>query len=98
MFIIVPLIIIFVCSSYLYVNELSITTTISIYGFEIVTIISTIWLYKKIQNDLDMQEDNKIRKEIIILNTRLKNSKDAVLIKSTKQKILKLEKELLHNQ
>jgi len=52
MFVIVPLIIIFLCLSYLYVTETSFYTDILIYGIIALTTFTSLFLYKKIQKDL----------------------------------------------
>jgi len=60
MFVIVPLIIIFLCLSYLYVNETTIYVDLLIFGIITLTTYTSLILYKKIQNDLKQQEKNSI--------------------------------------
>jgi septal ring factor EnvC (AmiA/AmiB activator) len=94
MFIIVPLIIIFLSTSYIYLNQTSILTDILVYIFDIAIVALTIWLYKKVQQDLKLQEINKLKEEIGQLETKLKNSTDEQHIKSFNHKISVLKNDL----
>ena len=95
MFVIVPLIIIFLCLSYLYINETSIYTDIFIYCIILLTSFISIYLYKKIQEDLTQQEKNAIQLEINDLLHKLQNSNDEKIILSYEHKLENLKKELM---
>ena len=94
MFTIVPILIIFLCSAYLYLNEVSTFTIVLVYTFEITMLIGLYYLYKVIQSDLKEQEKNKIKQEISTLEQKLSIEKDQVIIKNLEQKIQKLNKAL----
>lgn len=94
MFTIVPLIIIFLCSSYIYLNDVSMIVMILIYLFEIGLVIGTFFLYKKIKLDLKDQEQNKIKQEIYNLKQKVSNTNDEILKKSLENKIINLEQSL----
>ncbi len=70
MFVIVPLIIIFLLSSYLYVNEVSVTVQITLYSLIVGVIFISLYLYRSIQNNLKQQEINSIQVEINILKAK----------------------------
>jgi len=93
MFIIVPLIIIFLCLSYLYMNETTVIVDIFIYGTILATIFTSIFLYKKVQDDLKQQEENAILIEINRIRDLIKNSSDPKVIQSLNHKIEQLEDE-----
>ena len=95
MFVIVPLIIIFLCLSYLYINETSIYTDIFIYSLILLTSFISIYLYKKIQADLKQQEKNAIQLEINDLLHKLQNTNDEKIILSYEHKLDNLKKELM---
>jgi len=95
MFVIVPLIIIFLCLSYLYVNQTSIFTDIIVYGIILLTSFISIFLYKKVQEDLKQQEKNSIQLEINELLHKLENCSDEKVIKSYEHKLENLKKELM---
>jgi len=94
MFTIVPLIIIFLCSAYLYLNNVSFIVTILIYIFEVSLVVGSFYLYKKIKQDLDDQEINKIKQEINDLKKRKNSSDDEILKNSLENKIIHLEQSL----
>ena len=94
MFVIVPLIIIFLCLSYLYINETSIYIDIFIYSIISLTSFISIYLYKKIQEDLNKQEKNAIQIEINNLLHKLQNTNDEKIILSYEHKLQNLKKEL----
>jgi len=95
MFVIVPLIIIFLCLSYLYINETSIYTDIFIYSLILLTSFISMYLYKKIQADLKQQEKNAIQLEINDLLHKLQNTNDEKIILSYEHKLDNLKKELM---
>ncbi len=79
MFIIIPLILIFVSSAYLYVNsDLSFYTQISIYIFMVVVVIGSLYIAKIVKDDFNKQELNLIIVEIQRLQKLLDNSTDKV--------------------
>lgn len=93
MFVIVPAIIIFLCSAYLYLNDTSIFTKIIIFGTIFTTISISVYLYKLIQKDLKQQEINSIQVEINKLIEQLNKAIDESHIKSLEHKIDILIKE-----
>ena len=94
MFTIVPLIIIFLCSAYIYLNDVSFIVTVLIYIFEIGLVTGSFYLYKKIKQDLDDQEINKLKQEIYELKQKIQNTDDDILKKSLENKIIHLEQSL----
>ncbi|MCK5293521.1 MAG: hypothetical protein KAJ49_02635 [Arcobacteraceae bacterium] len=94
MFVIVPAIIIFLCISYLYLNDTNIYAEIFIYGTIFLTIALSSYLYKIIQKDLKQQERNSIQLEINKLIEQLNITSDELHQKSLKHKIEVLQKEL----
>ena len=92
MFIIVPVIIIFLCGAYLYLNKTTFLIKIIIYSIIILIFLGTILLYKFIKKDLKQQEKNEIQLQINQLLKALENEQDKRIINSTLNKINKLKK------
>lgn len=98
MFLIIPAIIIFLASSYLYVNDdVSMIVQWVIYFFIVIIILFTYYLYKSIQKNLKQQEHNKILLEINQLKIKLKDTQSEEKRKILYQKITKLENEAKNN-
>ncbi|MEA3383421.1 MAG: hypothetical protein U9Q20_01920 [Campylobacterota bacterium] len=96
MFVLIPLVIVFLSLSYIYVNDnLSIYTQIGLYILMITVSIISIVIYKKIKYNMKEQDNNQIRLEILELEKKLKTSTDKTLLNSIKQKIKQREKEIL---
>ena len=93
MFVIVPLIIIFLCLSYLYINETTLYIDIIIYGIIGLTAFTSLFLYKKIQKDLRQQEKNNIQLEINSLLHKLEKESDEKIILLYEHKLEVLKKE-----
>ncbi len=99
MFILIPTIIIFLCISYLQINDdVGLTTQIVLYILMVVTIIISFSLYKKVKKDMNLQDINSINIEIKRLNTKITNSSDEKIILGLKHKIQLLEEEKLDKQ
>ena len=99
MFILIPTIIIFLCISYLQINDdVGMTTQIILYILMAFTIFISLSLYKKVKNDMNLQDINSINIEIIRLNTKIENTSDKKVILGLKHKIKILEEEKLDKQ
>ena len=95
MFILIPTIIIFLCISYLQINDdVGITTQIILYFLMLTTILISLGLYRKVKKDINLQEINSILIEIKRLNEKINNSTDEKIILGLKYKIELLEKEI----
>lgn len=95
MFILIPTIIIFLCLAYIQLNDdISVITQITLYGVMTITTLISFKLYKKIKNDILLQEVNSITIEINKLHTNIKNTDDEQIILGLKKKIIALEKEI----
>ncbi len=98
MFLIIPAIIIFLASSYLYVNDdVSIVVQGIIYFFIVIIVLLTFYIYRSIQKNLQQQEHNKILLEIKQLHMKLNNTQNEEKRKILYQKIGKLENEAKNN-
>lgn len=88
MFILIPVIIIFLCLSYIQINDdVGASTLVVIYLFMAVTVAISLYLYVKIQKDLHQQELNSIQLEINKLIDKLHITKDEKVIDSISHKI-----------
>ena len=96
MFVIVPLIIVFLGSSYLYLNDdVGIIVTISIYLVMLGTVGLSALIFKKVQSDSKLQDINSIKLEILRLNKKIEQTDQENIILGLKKKIELLEKEIL---
>ena len=94
MFILIPTIIIFLCFSYLQINDnVSITTQVVLYILMMITIFISLNLYRKVRKDINLQDINSISIEIKRLNQKIIKSKDEKIILGLKHKIKLLEDE-----
>jgi len=99
MFILIPTIIIFLCISYLQINDdVGMTTQIILYILMAFTIFISLSLYKKVKNDMNLQDINSINIEIIRLNTKIENTSDKKIILGLQHKIKILEEEKLDKE
>ena len=96
MFILIPLIIIFLSLSYLKLNDdISIYTTIFLYILMGTTLFISLFLYKKIQDDIKQQEINAIQLDINHLIIKLDKTEDAENQELLIKQIEHLNEELL---
>ena len=95
MFVIVPLIIIFLLSSYLYVNEVSVTMQITISSLIVGVVFISLYLYRSIQKNLQQQEINSIQIEINALKVKMQKLNDEKEKEYILHKIELLEEEKL---
>ncbi len=96
MFVLIPLIIIFLSIAYINLNEnISIYLEIFLYILMIAVTTLSVILYKNIQINLKEQENNKIRLEIYQLKQKLINCTNEKLINSIKHKIKSRQNELI---
>ena len=94
MFILIPSIIIFLCLSYIQLNDnISITTFILLFTTIGITVAISLSLYKKVRNDINLQDINSIIIEINRLNKLLQNTKDEKIILGLENKIKLLKKQ-----
>lgn len=95
MFILIPTIIIFLCFSYLEINDnVGVTTQIVLYSLMLITIVTSLLLYKKVQKDLKKQDLNSIYIEINRLTKKIENSTDEKIILGLNHKINLLKDEI----
>ena len=94
MFIIVPLILIFLLFSYMKLNNLSLFGEIVIYVLMVLIVYVSYYLFKKIKNDYKIQQQNTIKIEIQELEKKLHTTKDEQSKKAYIHKIDQLKKEL----
>lgn len=99
MFILIPTIIIFLSLSYLHLNDdVGITTEIILYLVMISTVFISLNLYKKVKNDMNIQDINSIKIEIQRLTKKL-NSTDKENIKlGLMRKIELLKQEIIKHK
>ncbi|RLA83142.1 MAG: hypothetical protein DRG78_05195 [Epsilonproteobacteria bacterium] len=94
MFILIPTIIIFLCISYLQINDdVGVTTQVILYILMLLTTLISLFLYKKVKNDMNLQDVNSILIEIERLNQKIDKTTDEKIILGLKHKIELLEKE-----
>ena len=94
MFVIVPLILIFLLLSYIWTHEnIAIITYSIIYIAIFFILFITFFLYKFIQKDLQQQEKNKIIQEILSLEEKKNKTQDQKIYSMLIDKIKILEKE-----
>ena len=95
MFILIPLVIIFLCISYLQLNDnIGIYTQSSIYILILLTIVLSLYLYKKVKEDMKQQESNTIQLEINQLINKLATINDEKIKDAMTSKITHLQDEL----
>jgi beta-lactamase regulating signal transducer with metallopeptidase domain len=95
LFIIVPLIIIFLAFAYLELNEnISLIEEIIVYSIVVGVVFISIRLYNKVKNDVKLQEINALRFEYNELMNKYKQSKDEEYKKNLTIKIEKIKKEI----
>lgn len=96
MFIILPLIIIFLLYSYLVFNDTSLFVEIIIYSLILLVVIVSYLTYKKIKSDMKIQEKNSILLEIQEVENRMlqtDNKEQTIVLNKRKELLLKdLEK------
>jgi len=95
MAILIPFIIIFLCSAYLYLNEVSTIGKIIVYSFEILFLFGSFLLYKKIKKDIKQQQINQTQLQINDILKKLGNTTDIKEQKALKHKLKLLESELI---
>ncbi|MEA3497995.1 MAG: hypothetical protein U9R16_02935 [Campylobacterota bacterium] len=95
MFILIPTIIIFLCLSYLQLNDnVAIYTQVVLYIIMIITVLISLSLYKKVKKDMSLQDINSIKIEIQRLNDKLKTQKDEKIKLGLIKKIEILKEEI----
>ncbi|MEA3554017.1 MAG: hypothetical protein U9R39_06425 [Campylobacterota bacterium] len=99
MFILIPTIIIFLSLSYLHLNDdVGITTQIILYLLMITTTIISLYLYKKVKSDMNIQDLNSIKIEIQRLTQKLNNTKEENIKLGLMRKIELLEQEMMKHK
>jgi|GEM_PF-4610092 len=95
MFILIPTIIIFLSLSYLHLNDdVGITTEIVLYLLMLTTTLISLYLYKKVKNDMNIQDVNSIKIEIQRLTQKLDSTKEENIKLGLIRKIKLLEQEI----
>jgi len=94
MFILIPAIIIFLLLSYTYLNEVSFFTEVFIYILSILIVAITFILYRKIKQDLKLQEINALQAELLSYEKKLKQTEDKSLKIRYQKQINAIKKEL----
>ena len=95
MFILIPTIIIFLSLSYLHLNnDVGITTQIVLYLVMISTAFISLYLYKKVKNDMNIQDINSIIIEIQRLTQKLNSTKEENIKLGLMRKIELLQQEI----
>ena len=95
MFILIPTIIIFLSLSYLHLNnDVGITTEIVLYLVMISTVFVSLYLYKKVKNDMNIQDINSIKIEIQRLIQKLNSTKEENIKLGLMRKIELLQQEI----
>ncbi len=93
MFILIPLIIIFLALSYIYVNkDIGLISEISIYIFSIFIVFVSLYIAKVIKKDLKKQKQNNINIQINQLKQKLGSTTDERRIQGLKNEIDMLSK------
>jgi len=94
MFILIPSIIIFLCLSYLQLNDnVSIIAQIVLYSIMATTVAISLFLYKRVKTDMNLQDINSITIEIDRLQKIINKSDDQKIILGLKNKIKLLEEQ-----
>lgn len=94
MFIIVPIIIIFLLFSYLHLNDVTFIGEMVVYFLILSVVLLSIFIYKKVKNDYKIQQQNTIKQEIATLQMKLLQTTEENIKKSYLHKIEMLHKEL----
>jgi hypothetical protein len=99
MFILIPTIIIFLSLSHLHLNnDVGITTEIILYLLMISTIFISLHLYKKVKNDMNIQDINSIKIEIQRLTKKLNSTKEENIKLGLMRKIELLQEEIIKHK
>jgi len=95
MFVIIPLIIIAFCITYLKLStDISIFSYIIVYGIIALTIIGSYKIYKSFKDDLKVQDDNAVKMQINELLQKINISEDEAIKHNLQEKVNQLKKEL----
>ena len=95
MFILIPTIIVFLSLSYLHLNkDVGMTTQIVLYLLMVTTILISLYLYKKVKNDMNIQDVNSIKIEINRLTKKLNSTNEENIKLGLIRKIELLEEEI----
>jgi len=95
MFILIPLVIVFLAYGYLQMNENSgLFVEIIVYTIIALTIVFSYILYKKFKEDLIQQDINSLKVEINSIIARIKKSSNEEEKKLLEQRIHKLERQI----
>jgi hypothetical protein len=95
LFIIVPLIIIFLAFAYLELNEnISLIEEIIVYSIVVGVVFISIRLYNKVKNDVKLQEINALKFEYNELINKFNQSNDEEYKKNLNIKIENIKKEI----
>jgi len=95
MFILIPLVIVFLAYGYLQMNENSgLFVEIIVYAIIVSTIVFSYILYKKFKEDLIQQDINSLKVEINSIIARIKKSNNEEEKKLLEQRIHKLERQI----
>ena len=95
MFILIPTIIIFLSLSYLHLNDdVGIATEIVLYLLMLTTTLISLYLYKKVKNDMNIQDVNSIKIEIQRLTQKLNKTKEENIKLGLIHKIKLLQQEI----
>ena len=99
MFILIPTIIIFLSLSHLHLNnDVGITTQIVLYLVMISTAFISLYLYKKVKNDMNIQDINSIKIEIQRLTKKLNSTKEENIKLGLMRKIELLQEEIIKHK
>ena len=94
MFILIPIVIISFCSSYLQINDdVAIYLQILLYTIIGITLFISVCVYRKVKNDINLQDCNSLCIEINRLVDKLDGTSDKKIISGLEQKIKLLEEE-----
>lgn len=95
MFILIPLVILFFCFTYLKVNNnISLVSYIIVYVIIIITITFSFYIYKKLKQDAKQQDINTLKQEINELIFRIKKEDNEEKIKLLEKRIYKIQGEI----
>jgi len=94
MFLLIPAIFIFLLFAYIYLNDLSLITEIIIYILISAISLLSLFLYKKVKDDLKSQEINALEAEIVSLKKRFQKTEDEDLKQRYQKQIESIQKEI----
>jgi uncharacterized membrane protein len=94
MFILIPVIIIFLLLTYLYLNEVGLVGQVFIYSLVFFVVAISLFLYKSIKKDMLQQKIHRLEADVLALEKKIMQTSDEIRKKQILNKIEQLQQEI----